>query len=392
MHCQDLEKKWQYASVRVQSKIISRANHHRDFPGTLWVGPSIAHRMQTPGALNNSKPWERKPRQEKLRICYSFEVSWLSLIPRLFRTNSSFVILFLMPPVDWRDMLLPCQSILRKGLDCEDRSEAWWERRRAPVSRAQSASTCDDKVSDYGGQKQTKRINKQYSNACICLCLHQILSRSFPLQAWHECAVRVGKTVRIVIAVLLGKLLHHAVDFLSPKNFQTRYVQHDGWKKWKFINMTSGIWLNLISSICLDCTKEPRQAGERRTGNVARSHPGTGNIRCAANYSPITIQTCLGSAWPLKSNPPTKACSAFLLKGLSSCRNKCTSPVQVWHSLLDRRWSWTHNFLAQVVANGRFVEALLQQRQQSTSSHEYGLFWVEYPGHFRSSNSKLIKC
>jgi len=122
----------------------------------------------------------------------------------------------------------------------------------------------------------------------------------------------------------------------------------------------------LISSICLDCTKEPRQAGERRTGNVARSHPGTGNIRCAANYSPITIQICLGSAWPLKSNPPTKACSAFLLKGLSSCRNKCTS-VQVWHSLLDRRWSWTHNFLAQVVANGRFVEALLQQRQQSTS-------------------------
>lgn len=203
IHCQDLEKKWQYASVRVQSKIISRANHHRDFPGTLWVGPSIAHRMQTPGALNNSKPWERKPRQEKLRICYSFEVSWLSLIPRLFRTNSSFVILFLMPPVDWRDMLLPCQCILRKGLDCEDRSEAWWERRRAPVSRAQSASTCDDKVSDYGGQKQTKRINKQYSNACVCLCLHQILSR------WFHFLCRHGTNAQSALAKRSGLSLQY---------------------------------------------------------------------------------------------------------------------------------------------------------------------------------------
>lgn len=65
---------------------------------------------------------------------------------------------------------------------------------------------------------------------------------------------------------------------------------------------------------------EPRQEAGRRTGNAARTHPTTDGKNFMKQEMIATSFQQIHSfnwAWPLKSKPPTKACSVFLLKGLS---------------------------------------------------------------------------
>ncbi len=61
---------------------------------------------------------------------------------------------------------------------------------------------------------------------------------------------------------------------------------------------------------------EPHQEAGRRTGNAAKTHPTTDTN---TSWSKFDCNFCRFNswAWPLKSKPPTKACSVFLLKGLS---------------------------------------------------------------------------
>ena len=97
--------------------------------------------------------------------CYSFEVSWLSLIPRLFRTNSSFVILFLMPPIDDVTCFFHAKAffgrawIVKIGLKHDQREG---EHLRQRLSLLQHANIPQ---SVRLWRAETKRINKQW-------CLH----------------------------------------------------------------------------------------------------------------------------------------------------------------------------------------------------------------------------
>ena len=90
IQCQGLEKTAEWLQGVITS--TNTAHHRRDFPGTPEVDPSRVRVEQMTEALK-----EHYPEREYSELGLFLPQSWLSLIPRLFRTNSSFVILFLIP-------------------------------------------------------------------------------------------------------------------------------------------------------------------------------------------------------------------------------------------------------------------------------------------------------